>query len=390
MNRVNSLKDFLAALDKLDVPALNVCYADIEGNIVMHPCGRLPLRLPGQGRIPMDGASGANDWQGWIPRNELPLEINPARHFVASANNRPTPVGYPHYLGWMWDCSYRIRRIHQMLGAAKDLTVESMGPIQSDAYDKAAERFVPYFLAAAHKATIEDELSKAALNALAQWNYIAEPEALGPAIWLRWLECYREAVWKDKMKGLQGKSGNWGFSDTNGREPEIEVLEYLTREQPTSSWFDDQGTPEREDRDLLIVKSFHKAVDSLKKQFGADLEKWRWKHINKLHIDSLTGVGLFARDGGPVPGSAFTVNPGSNLSNVGGGASWRMIVDLANPAASVGVYPGGQSENPLSPLYSDQMTFWAHGKYLRLNVVGDPDKLPANAKTKHVVFEPKG
>src|SRR5262249_17871394 len=106
INGAESLKEFLAALDYLEVPALNVCYADVEGNIAMHPCGRLPLRLPGQGRIPMDGASGDNDWHGWIPRNELPLEVNPARHFVVSANNRPAPLGYPHYLGWMWDASY--------------------------------------------------------------------------------------------------------------------------------------------------------------------------------------------------------------------------------------------------------------------------------------------
>ena len=91
----------------------------------------------------MDGASGDNDWTGMIPRSELPLAINPPDHFVASANARPTPLDYPHYLGWMWDPSYRMRRISEMLGKAQKLTVESMKAIQTDAYDKAAERFVP-------------------------------------------------------------------------------------------------------------------------------------------------------------------------------------------------------------------------------------------------------
>jgi penicillin G amidase len=192
MNRASSLKEFLAALDKLEVPALNVCYADVEGNIAMHPCGRLPLRLPGQGRVPLDGASGDNDWKGWIPRNELPLEINPARHFVASANNRPTPVGYPHYVGWMWDASYRIRRIHELLHPAKDLTINKMAPIQNDAYDKGAERFVPVLLSACRKSPPQDAFVRSVLEALSAWNYAADPEAIGPTIWMRWLECYRE------------------------------------------------------------------------------------------------------------------------------------------------------------------------------------------------------
>jgi penicillin amidase len=64
-------------------------------------------------------------------------------------------------------------------------------------------------------------------------------------------------------------------------------------------------------------------------------------------------------------------------------------VDFGNLSQSVGVYPGGQSENPMSSLYSDQMSFWARGKYLPLNVGGDQQKLPAQSKVRHLVFEPK-
>ena len=207
MGRATSLKEFLKALDLLEVPALNICYADVEGNIAMHPCGRLPLRLHGQGRIPMDGASGDNDWNGWIPRGELPLEINPARHFVASANNRPAPLGYPHYLGWMWDPNYRIRRIHEMLGSAKNLTIPAMGVIQNDAYDKAAERFVPHLAWALRKSPLQDDL-RSAMEVLAQWDFVADPDAPAPAIWLRWFECYRDAVWKNKWtnRGIEPRA----------------------------------------------------------------------------------------------------------------------------------------------------------------------------------------
>jgi penicillin amidase len=382
LGRATSFPEALAALDRLEVPALNVCYADREGNIAMHPCGRLPLRLPGQGRIPMDGASGTNDWRGWIPRQELPLEVNPARHFVASANNRPTPLGYPHYLGWMWDVNYRIRRIQEMLGRAHGLTVDTMAPIQNDAHDKAAERFVPVLIAACRKQPPADPFANKVLEALAGWDYVAVPEAVGPVIWLRWFERYRDLVWKRQLaaRGIEPKGGSWGFSGANRREPVVELLEYLTREQPRSTWFEDPAAPGHDDRDTLLVRSFVEAVASLRQQFGDDLERWRWKHINRLVIGSLLGQKELARDGGPVPGTEFTVSPGSNIGTVGGGASWRMIVDFGDVAGALGVYPGGQSEDPASPLYSDLMGLWAKGRYVPLR--------PALA-IRTVVFVPR-
>ena len=94
----------------------------------------------------MDGASGENDWAGMIPRSELPLAVNPAEHYVASANGRPSPLGFPHYLGWMWDVSYRTRRINELLARADHLTPDSMKLFQNDTYDKSADAFLPVFL----------------------------------------------------------------------------------------------------------------------------------------------------------------------------------------------------------------------------------------------------
>jgi penicillin amidase len=383
-----NLKEFLNALDDLTVPAMNVIYADRTGNIALHPCGALPIRLRGQGRIPMDGASGDNDWTGMIPRNELPLAINPPDHFVASANARPTPLDYPHYLGWMWDCNYRIRRINDLLNAAKQLTVETMKAIQFDAYDKAAERFVPILLQDLKAADLKDPVAKRARQQLEKWDYVGGTQAIGPAIWLRWFEIYRGQVWDDewKSRGIEPPGGSWGFSGSNNREPELEVLEFLTREFPNSIWFDDRNTPGRETRTDIAQRSFALAIASLKKQFGNDVENWRWGKINQLKIGSLTRQPELGRDGGPTVGTEFTVNPGSNVGTIGGGASWRMIVDFGHPDQSIGVYPGGQSENPDSPYYDDQMSLWAKGQYLPLNMVSDPRKLPAPAKVKTMTF----
>jgi penicillin amidase len=390
--RARDLPGFLKGLDHLQVPALNMVYGDIHGNIAMHCCGRLPIRARGQGRVPMDGSTGENDWQGWIPREQLPLSINPDEHFVASANGRPHPLGYPHYLGWMWDPSYRTRRIKQLLGEADDLNLEKMKAIQFDHFDHAAASFLPSMLPALEKLladpTTQKELS-ATIHAIKQWDYLATPDSIGPIIWLRWLEHYRQQVWGDEWQhfGVEMQSGSWGFCGDNGREPMLEVLEFLTRQMPQSQWFDDRRTAEREDRDAVLRSSFVAAVDSLKQQYGADTAIWSWKNINVLKIQSLSGQPELNIDGGPVVGTAYTLNPGGDGGHVGGGASWRMIVDFGDPASSLGVYPGGQSEQPTGPHYADQVPLWVSGEYTKLNMVGSADALPAEAKKRSLKFK---
>lgn len=392
ISRAKNLQGYLDGVAKLEVPALNVIYGDVHGNVAIHPCGRLPLRARGQGRIPLDGASGDNDWSGWIPRDELPLAVNPPEHFVASANGRPHPQGYPHYLGWMWDPSYRTRRIKHLLHEAKDLTVETMKPIQHDHFDEAARQFLPAMLKGVQplEGSAGGKEVAAALDALSKWDYVANRDAVGPAIWLRWLERYRDAVWDDEWasRGIEKQGGSWGFCGENRREPMLEILEHMTREAPESPWFDDVRTPERETRDTLLRRTLVDAVGSLQKQFGPDMSRWTWKHINVLKIGSLARDAQLDRAGGPVVGDAFTLNPGGNVGHVGGGASWRMIVDFAHPTESVGVYPGGQSENPFSEHYDDQIALWAKGSYTSLHMVGQPEKLPPAAKKASLTFKP--
>jgi penicillin amidase len=169
----------------------------------------------------------------------------------------------------------------------------------------------------------------------------------------------------------------------------LEVLEYMTREHPHASWFDDRATPERESRDDILRRSFTAAITSLVKDFGNDVRQWEWGRINQLQLNSLSQNPQWARSGGPITGTCFTVNPGGEIGAVTAGASWRMIVDFARLDRSVGVYPGGQSEDPASVVYSDQVALWARGDYLPLQMVGDRAKLPRNGKTRSLVFRPR-
>jgi penicillin G amidase len=390
MNRARNVSDFQHALRDLRVPALNVIYADVDGNIAIAPHGALPIRARGDGRWPVDGSSGDYDWLGFIPDDQLPFALNPPQHFLASANGRPAPAGYPYYLGWMWDPSYRTRRIHELLRTHDHITLADMEAFQTDAHDAAAEAFIPVLLAAFKHHAPADARTRAALDELRHWDFRALPESVAETIWATWFELYRRDVWQDDFdaRGVVPWEGGWGFAGSNERQPELEVLEFLTREAPRSPWFDDVRTPERETRDDILVRSFEAAVAKLVKARGPDLKGWTWGKTNVLELHSLAHDPRLDRGGIPVPGDEFTLNPGSNGGPVTGGASWRMLVDFANLEGSVGVYPGGQSEDPASPHYADQMKPWAEGRYLPLYFYSSPKEFRPGETESTLALEP--
>ena len=390
LNRARSLDDFLDAMRVLDTPPMNVAYAGADGHIAIAPWGDLPIRAHGLGRVPVDGASGDYDWTGLIPRGELPISIDPSRGWLASANGRPAPASYAHHLGWMWDPSYRTRRIHALLSRPGPFTREDMQRFQFDAHDVAAESFTPILLRVMEAISALNPAERAALSALHDWSFAFTPDSSAATIWNRWFARYRKAVWDDEWtsRGIVQPTGSWGYSGDNEREPALEVLERITREQPDSIWFDDRTTPGRETRDALIVASFRAAIADLTQQFGARVSDWNWGRVNRLAPEPLSPEPASARGGQALRGGPFTLNPGGKGGPVTSGASWRQVVDFGALGQSVGIYPGGQSGDPASPHHDDQLARWALGEYAPLWFAAEPESLPAEAATRRLVLVP--
>jgi penicillin amidase len=390
LNRARNLAEFLDAMAVLDTPPMNVAYAGRDGHIAIAPWGDLPIRSRGLGRVPVDGASGDFDWTGLIPREQLPISIDPERGWLASANGRPAPAGYRHHLGWMWDPSYRTRRIHALLSQPRKLSREDMQRFQFDAHDVAAETFTPILLEVMSGVSALSPTELAALAALRDWDYVFTPDTVAGAIWSRWFTRYRAAVWDDEWvsRGIVQPKGSWGYSGDNAREPALEVLEFLTRENPHSIWFDDRTTPLRESRDELIVSAFRAAVADLTQQLGKDVAAWRWGARNRFAAELLSPLAGERAPSVELRGGPFTLNPGGKGGPVASGASWRQVVDFGALGESVGIYPGGQSGDPDDPHALDQLALWAKGEYAPLWFASDPNDLPARAVQRRVTLEP--
>jgi len=390
MNRAHDFDAWHLAAQQLTVPGVNLAYADRHGTIALYSAGVFPKRDKGEGRAPMQGATGEHDWGEMIPPDEMPLALNPQEGFVASANSRPADGAYPHYLGWMWDTGYRNRRIRTLLEEATDVSMDDMRAMQFDVYDLAAERFLPTLLSEIKDQDFAEFPYRRAMKALEEWDYHATTDSIAPMIWLRWLDHYRKLVWDAQWstRSMEKRPGSWGFSDINRREPILEVLERMTREQPDSPWFDSPDTSWKETRHDIALGSFVTAMGTLERQFGKKVSGWTWGNSNVLRIESLLQDPTLRRVGDSVPGTLFTINPGGDIGPVSDGASWRMVVDFAAPEESIGIYPGGQSGYADSEHYDDLMSRWANGDYVRLHAVSDSPKLPESAHDRAIQFSP--
>src|SRR5262249_49536560 len=114
------------------VPSENMVYADVDGNIGWVAAARTPVRKGWDGLLPVPGARGAYEWQGFLPLEELPQVHNPAAHYAATANHNILPPGYGPEIGYEWAPGYRFARIQERLAGNKRFTPEDFQSLQHD------------------------------------------------------------------------------------------------------------------------------------------------------------------------------------------------------------------------------------------------------------------
>ncbi len=97
------------------MPAQNLLYADVDGNIGYQMPGDIPIRANGDGTLPVPGWTDEYEWTGYIPFEELPYTFNPAEGYIVTANNQVPPCDYPYLITHDWDYGFRAQRIVDMI-----------------------------------------------------------------------------------------------------------------------------------------------------------------------------------------------------------------------------------------------------------------------------------
>ncbi len=344
VNRAQTYPQFREALKTWAAPAFNFVYADSQ-NIAIISNGLFPLKWPGQGQFLLDGTNPAHDWQGWVPMEQVPQVLNPARGFVSSANQTPVhPKDYPYYLGSSFAGYERSARINQRLSAMTQATPDSFRRLQTDTYSFVPQNVLPTLLQLIQQESLNAK-EKTAYQTLSRWNYFYDADQTAPYLFEQWWQAFATAVWADE------------FPADTFKAPGPDRLVQLLLHEPNARWFDDVTTPQKETVTDVAATTFKKVVENL----PAAAAQLRWGKAKKSairHLAQLPGFGQELNTGG----SANSIN----ALNGSHGPSWRMVVQLGPQVQAWGVFPGGQSGNPGSRFYDNLLDDWQAGKLHRL------------------------
>jgi penicillin amidase len=366
MNRASDAVSFRAALRDFESPVQNVVYADRNGTIGFMMAGRIPIRRGtiDQSVMPVPGNTGAYDWIGSIPFDDMPQSLNPPQNYLATANNKVVDDGFPYFITAKWEDGYRIGRIRQLIEAGSHSDLDAMAGMQMDDLSLAAQRLAPLLTA------------KMPEPALANWDYRMDRDQAAPLIFDAWLRQFAHLLLDGR---LHGEFTSFWFWDAP-------LLEEALRGGPASALCDDPGTPAIEDCVLRAKQAHGIAIKALTRAYGADKSAWRWGNAHRAHFDNplfsrLPVLANLLDLNLPTDGDNYTVNRASpRVNDLSGdnfddlhGASLRALFDLSDLSRSRFVIAGGQSGNPVSGHYADLTPLWRDGKYV--TIVGRQESL---------------
>ncbi len=375
-----NVDQWLEAMQAFKTPAQNGVVADRAGNIAIRSLGAFPLR-PGDGRGDRvrDGTASASDWIGFWPAARQPYARNPTQGFLVSANQEPKdPRVDPGYLRANWPAPWRAMRINQLLRADSAVTVDAMRRYQTDPGSARADALVPVLLRLGRQALERGERAdslaiRRALDLLCQWDRRYTKENTRAVFFEFVMRELQDRLW-DELSVPAAAERTVVRAARVATPSEAVLLEVL--QDSTSPWWDDRRTEGlREDRLEVVARSLAAAFARALEELGdpADTSAWRWSRVRQVNIYHLLRAPSLSVLGLPIHGGPSTINPSSGDGT--SGASWRMVVELGPEVRGFGVYPGGQSGNPVSPWYADRIPRWVEGQLDTLRFPRSPGEL---------------
>ena len=360
-NNASGMAEFREYARAMDSPTQNLVAMSDDGGTYFRITGRYPVRrVDGevvQGDRVFDGSAAEGEWQGFTPYGEsswegfVPVDENVEVRdpgYLATANQR-TMDDPPYYIATSvrYADPYRGARIYELLDrraqSGDPITREYMREVQQDVRSKAAEQLAPQLLDA-RDAMDADARERAA--ALEGWEYEMTRDSEAALLFALAREEFVNETLYDEYHAA-------GLDESY--YPHLWTVARLPNDSP---WFDDVRTPERETKADVLAAAFEDAVAR------ADRNGWEtYGDYNRLDLDHPFPVAFVDYDERPMDASVYTVNNFRYAEGGQAGSSWRMLAYPQQDGPSLGVIPGGQSGDPFSPHYQDQLDEWATGEY---------------------------
>ncbi len=361
INQAVNWEEFQAGIALFDIAAFNVIYADVDGNIGYILTGRIPIRAEGyDGSLPADGFDDTFLWEGYLDQLDNPRLFNPDAGLIYSSNNAIIrPEEFDHPLATFYDYGYRAARVGTLLATDETHSVESFKAIQLDRFNSAAPAIMPVL------ADIDFENPEAIdlVEWLQQWDYQDEPDSPHAALFNVFLDHLIQLALEELPAYEQSHT--------------VYLLSQMMAISVHPLWQSQEM--DISGRDAILEAALLTANDDLVARWGTDRSQWRWGELHPAVfeleivpvIEELTGTSTIrdiaayeiALGGGLTSPNVAPWSPSNTDQRVTSIPGMRFIVDFSDFDQSLFVNSTGQSDNPNSPYFTDQIPLWAAGSY---------------------------
>jgi penicillin amidase len=416
-NEAKTWDEFKSAMDNFGVGAQNFVYGDTEGNIGWYPSHRLPIRANIEAGdyshppfLPMPG-DGSCEWNGYVPRSELPQGFNPPQGYMVTANSDPLgttfdgdPFNDGHYIGAHYAAGFRMaqasKRVAELVKSDSPVTVSDMNSVHADHHSNLGARMRSHLIAAMNAAADGTDSAAAALwtdkmseirTLLENWTLNAASgfeaetgstdalDSAATAVFNVWVTYLIDHTFDETGLGSIGDNMRSRLILKMLEGPELmKTFDPITGE---SRLWDKPATANTiESKAQIMMMALTDAVAWLSNSekigvsqnggFGTDdINQWRWGQLHTLTLrhNLVSSYNIPPPEehpaGFPRPGDMFSVDashPGMTGRNFtyGHGPAIRQVMRMTTPVWRSNVIPGGQSEIVSSPHYRDQMDLW--------------------------------
>ncbi len=396
MNRARSCLEFREALRDWSVPAQNTVYADTAGHIGYSLPGKVPIRARGDGSVPVPGWTGEYEWLGYIPFEELPHLYDPAEGFIVTANNRVVGDDYPYFISREYCIGDRAQRITEMIRSRAKINVAATRRMQFDLVSPTGRVIAGHL----SRLTCDDPELMDIIRMMAAWDGTLTADSPQAAVYEVFMRRAISLLLQPRLgPDLTGRYAGKGpmpvLAEASffGHRAWEWLRETLAAER--ALWFDLGRGESRAD---VLQMALRETVDFLKERLGPNSEDWAWGKLHRIRFSHIVGQTsltepLFNRGPFALGGDSNTVwATGSGLDTLDSdqviGPPFRFIADLSDWRNSVGLLAPGNSGQPGSHHYDDQIEAWFEGGYHPLLFTREDVEAAAEARLRLIPERP--
>lgn len=338
-------KGFREMMDIRTNSSNNTVYADAEGNIAYFHGNFVPKRdTIFNYSEPVDGSNPKTDWQGLHDVDENILVLNPENGWIQNCNSTPYTSAlefspkkedYPYYMSRDQE---NFRGVHaiELLKDRNGYTLDSLIQLGHDSYLPAFEALIPGLVKAYNSHDDKNPKLKEAIEVLSEWDYRTSKESVAMTLAHYYgTRYYQVGEYPEGLTPME-RVQFWGSESPLAERLRIfeEVVNQLTVDFGT--WQMPWGEVNRYQR---LNGNIRQPFDDTKPSIPISFASGRWGALAAY-------------------GARYT-NEGAKKMYGTRGNSFVAAVEFGDKVKAKTILAGGQSGDPNSPHFNDQIQLYA-------------------------------